>query len=96
MSVSREKYEKAKEAVHAWHEMAEELRGSNKDLEKINATLRKQTQDMGEKISLLERDKILLEGKIQYLENALKDFKERYNELKQDFREAQTWSKKKE
>lgn len=40
-----------------------------------------------DRISHLERDKLLMEGKIQQLEDAKKDLHERYNDLKQDYRE---------
>jgi hypothetical protein len=44
-----------------------------------------------DKIAILEREKLLSDGKIQQLEEARKDLYERYNDLKQDFREQQRW-----
>ena len=42
-------------------------------------------------ITKVERDIILKDGKIQRLEDDRKDTKERYKELKEDFREQQRW-----
>lgn len=139
MSVSREKYEKAKEAAKAWYDILEEtkdklnesdakmervveenkklqieserwkklseqlpdpnlvedLETENKNLSKMVKSLKKQLCEVEEKykdkIARLEREKILSEGKIQQLEDARKDLHERYNDLKQDFREQQRW-----
>lgn len=128
MSVSRERYEKAKEAAKIWHTMLckvqedndnfqvelekwkklcselpdkvilEELESSNKNLSKLVKSLKKQLLDNEEnyknKIANLEREKLLYEGRIQQLEETRKDLQERYNELKQDFREQQRWMRK--
>lgn len=139
MSVSREKYEKAKEAAKAWYDilgktneklsemevkidviteenkklqvdcerwkklseqlpdpnLVEDLENENKVLSKTVKSLKKQLSEVEEKykdkIARLEREKILSEGKIQQLEDARKDLHERYNDLKQDFREQQRW-----
>lgn len=139
MSVNRDKYEKAKEAAKAWHNILEEtkhkltqtqleneqlleemkilrldcdrwkklseqlpdpnivedLETENKNLSKVVRSLKKQSAESEEKykdkIARLEREKLLSEGKIQQLEDARKDLQERYNDLKQDFREQQRW-----
>ena len=60
-------------------------------LEKLQKDLNREFHDREEKykdkIAALERDKLLCEGKIQQLEEQCKDLRERYNELKQDYRE---------
>lgn len=146
MSISRDKYEKAKEAAKGWYNiltetknkleesqtevnnllaqreqlseenrrlqiemerwkklseqlpdpnMVEDLENENKNLSKTIRNLKKQLSESDEKyrdkIARLEREKILSEGKIQQLEDARKDLQERYNDLKQDFREQQRW-----
>lgn len=75
--------------------MVEDLETENKNLSKTIRSLRKQLSEADEKyrdkIARLEREKLLSEGKIQQLEEARKDLQERYNDLKQDFREQQRW-----
>jgi predicted nuclease with TOPRIM domain len=80
--VSVSKYRKAKDALHEWHRLYTEQLEKNADLPN--------------KIANLERDKILLEGRVQQLEDSCKDWKERYTELKQDYRDMQKWRDKKE
>ena len=46
-----------------------------------------------DKIASLGRDILLKDDKIQRLEEAKKDMKERYNELTEDFREQQRWNR---
>jgi len=123
MSVSRNKYEKAKDAAKTWFNLLnetqnklEKLQAENnhllaeterwkklseqlpdlddtKNLSKTVKALKKQLLETEEKyknkISMLEREKILSDGKVQQLEEARKDLQERYNDLKQDFREQQ-------
>lgn len=151
MSVTREKYEKAKEAAKGWYNilvetknkleesqaetsslafriegltdenrklqveterwkklseqlpdpnMVEDLKNENRNLCKTIKNLKKQLSEMDEKykgkIAGLEREKLLSEGKIQQLEDTRKDLQERYNDLKQDFREQQRWGRTKE
>jgi DNA repair exonuclease SbcCD ATPase subunit len=75
--------------------MVEDLENENKNLVKTVRALKKQVTELEEKykdkIARLEREKLLSEGKIQQLEDARKDLQERYNDLKQDFREQQRW-----
>lgn len=76
----------------------QELENENKNYIKTIKTLKKQLSEIEEKykdkIALLEREKLLFEGRIQQLEEARKDLQERYNDLKQDFREQQRWVRK--
>lgn len=96
--VHRNKYEKAKNAAITWHHMFEKYKKESEEKIKFldseilklrnNNKNNSETEDKyKDKITLLERDKILQEGKIQQLESSLKDLRERYNELKQDYRE---------
>lgn len=75
----------------------QELENENKNYLKTIKSLKKQLSETEEKykdkITKLEREKLLSEGHIQRLEEAKKDLQERYNELKQDFREQQRWRK---
>jgi archaellum component FlaC len=57
-----------------------------KHLKKYIENIDKKYKD---EISVLERNKILMEGKIQQLEEFRKDLQERYNDVKQDLREHQ-------
>jgi chromosome segregation ATPase len=148
MSVSRQKYDKAKEAARSWHEaledskekvdelegdvedlkqavvdlkeyntrllsevnrwkkcseelpdteLVDELETENKNMRRQIRSLKKEIRSVEEKfkdrIAKLEREKLLSDGKIQQLEEARKDLKERYSELKQDYREQQRWSR---
>lgn len=72
-----------------------DLENQNKNLSKTIRNLNKQLLETEEKykdkIVKLEREKLLSDGKIQQLEDARKDLQERYNDLKQDFREQQRW-----
>ena len=72
-----------------------ELENEIKILRKENKLLKRENTELYEKdknkISQLERDIILKDGKIQRLEEAKKDMKDRYIELKEDFRECQRW-----
>lgn len=76
-------------------ELIDELETKIQSLTKTNKKLKKELEDETEKhrgqIGLLEREKILLEGRIQQLEESRRDLQERYNDLKQDFREQQKW-----
>lgn len=130
MSVSQNKYDKAKEAAKFWHgkletileentflkkeverwkqlsevlpdpDSIEELQKEAKEQGKAIKALKKQNSETEErykeKIAHLEREKILHEGKIQQLEEARRDLQERYNELKQDYREQYRWKSGKE
>lgn len=135
MSVSREKYEKAKFCLGAWHQkfleaeqqivklhkeleaekkessrwkkLSEELPDSqtlhdieeeNKELHRMIKSLKKQLKETEEKfkdkIAVLERDKILSDGKIQQLEESRRDLQERYRDLREDYRETTRGGKK--
>ncbi len=125
MSVSKHRYERAKNAATTWHDLLaetqeklekmmaenqslqnkltdvpdyakmneelEEFKEENRELNKTIKTLKKQLREVDEKykdkIAKLEREKLLDQGKIQQLEEAHKDLRERYSDLKQDYRE---------
>lgn len=78
-------------------ELMDELENENKTFRKEIRFLKKENKELCEKdknkISQLERDIMLKDGKIQRLEEAKKDLQDRYNELKEDFREHQRWSR---
>jgi len=75
-----------------WKTLAEQLPDEDqaKDFLRQIKDLKRQLRDTEEKsrdkIAQLERDKLLLEGRIQQLEESRKDLQERYSELKDDFR----------
>lgn len=114
MSVKKEKYDKAKHAVHAWHDKYEECKNERdalaqqlselpnndlvdeyeaelshlkKQIRSLKKELQNSTKKYTERITALEREKILYEGKIQQLEDGKTDLRERYHELKEDYRE---------
>lgn len=114
MSVSRDKYERAKEAARAWHNeliklqdeqqkythleeenksLAQTIRELKRELSDRDKAASETEQKYKDKIASLERDRLLFEGRIQQLEEARRDLQERYNELKQDFREHQKWTR---
>ena len=78
-------------------ELLDELENENKIFRKDIRCLKKENktlvEDYNKKLANLERDILLKDGKIQRLEEAKKDNKERYNELKEDFREQQRWNR---
>lgn len=107
MSRYRDKYENAKQAAKHWHDSLMEVTNLNEELDKKvnvleteNKKLKKDISEIADKykdrLNELQRDKILLEGKLLQLEETKKDLQERYNELKQDYREQQAWIRQKE
>jgi len=80
-------------------DLLEELEDENKNFRKEIRGLKRDNKELSDKyqsiISQLERDILLKDGKIQRLDEATKDLKERYNELKEDFREQQRWNRQK-
>jgi phage shock protein A len=78
-------------------DLFDELENENKSFRKEIRLLKRDNKDLVEKninkISQLERDILLKDGKIQRLEEGKKDLKERYNELKEDYREQQRWNR---
>jgi phage-related tail protein len=87
------------EEVVKWKKICESL-PDEEELKELNRTvkaLKKENRELEEKYSqknaLLEREKILLEGRVQQLEEANRDLRERYVDLKQDYREQQKWSR---
>ena len=72
-------------------DLVDELELDNKSLRKENRMLRKENKVIEDKhrerFNKLERDLFVKDGKIQRLEDSKKDLKERYLELKEDWRE---------
>ena len=76
--------------------LLEELENENKVFQKLIRSFKKEKKELLEnnqkKISELERDILLKDGKIQSLQEAKEELRERYNELKEDFRELRRWN----
>uniref|UniRef100_A0A6C0EM78 Uncharacterized protein n=1 Tax=viral metagenome TaxID=1070528 RepID=A0A6C0EM78_9ZZZZ len=85
--LKREKEERPDE------DFTEELEAENKQLRHEVRKLRKDLHDCKDRVAKLDRERLLSDGKIQQLEDAKKDLRERYNDLKQDFRESQRWNR---
>jgi predicted RNase H-like nuclease (RuvC/YqgF family) len=79
-------------------ELVEELESENKTLKREIRNLKRDNKMIEDKyrdkIVLLERDLFVKDGKIQRLEDAKKDLKERYIELKEDLREERRSNRK--
>lgn len=58
-----------------------------KTIKELKKQLYESEEKYKDKISVLEREKLLHEGRIQQLEEARKDLQDRYSELRQDMRE---------
>ena len=84
-------YEKQEEFNLSLQTENEQLENDLKTHHKEFKLLKKQINELKDKIVSLERDNLLKEGKIQQLDETKKDLQERYNDLKQDFREQQKW-----
>lgn len=87
-----EKITNLEKEVLRWKNLSEQL-PDPEDVRTNRHKMKKQLEQYKDKIANLERDKLLLEGKIQQLEESKKDLKERYNELKQDYRDSQKWNR---
>lgn len=78
-------------------DFAEDLETENKELRKEVRSFKKKIKELQEKydskVTVLERELMLKDGKIQTLEETKKDLKERYKDLKDDLREYQRWSR---
>lgn len=78
-------------------DLLDELEAENKNQRKEIRSLKKENRTIEEKyahrIATLERDAMLKDGKIQQLTEAKEDLRERYKELKADYREQQRWSR---
>ena len=102
--VSRDKYEKLKYKAQEWRDRAEEFEELSKNQKRIIDSLKQKieqfesrlnnTNKLKDRIATLERDNILKDGKIQQLSEARDDLKERYRELKDDYREQQRWNRR--
>ena len=80
------------------NELEDELENENKSLRKEIRNLKRDNKIFEDKhrdkIVQLERDLFVKDGKIQRLEDAKKDLKERYTELKEDWREERRSNRK--
>lgn len=98
---SKAENERLKQEVLTWKRLCESLPDEEevKDLNRTIKNLKKELRDSydkhSQKIALLEREKILLEGKVQQLDDTNRDLRERYADLKQDYREQQKWHREK-
>lgn len=95
-----EKNGRLEEEIQRWKKLSETLPDSNtfdeienenrahlKTIKSLKKQLNETEEKYKDKISKLEREKLLYEGRIQQLEEARKDLQDRYCELKQDMRE---------
>lgn len=80
------------------NELVDELETENKSLRKEIRNMKRDNKVFDDKhrdkIVHLERDLFVKDGKIQRLEDAKKDLKERYTELKEDWREERRSNRK--
>jgi len=80
------------------NDLVDELEADSKSLRKEIRNLKRTNQIVEdkhrEKIVQLERDLFVKDGQIQRLEDAKKDLKERYMELKEDWREERRSNRK--
>jgi chromosome segregation ATPase len=76
------------ELTQRYEELKQSLGGSTpEELKKNISDMHRENQSLQDRIAVLQREKLLLEGRCQQLEEARKDWQERYAELKQDYRE---------
>jgi len=74
-------------------DMISSLEQENKEQRKEIRSMKQEMREYENKIAILERDLILKDGKIQQLTEAKEDLRERYKDLKTDFREQQRWAR---
>ena len=107
LELSQKENKELRDELERWKKLSDELpdnltvqelENENKNHIKTIKSLKKLLSETEEKykdkIAKLEREKLLSDGHIQRLEEARKDLQERYNDLKQDFREQQRWARK--
>jgi len=82
-SVSRKKYDKLKDKLRLYVIENERLKSQ------LGSDYQKEMEELRLTISKQERELILKDGRIQQLQEAKKDMKERYDELKEDLRNCQ-------
>ena len=98
-----ESRKRLEEQLERWKSLAESLpdedslkslQEENKNLSKAVKALKKQLSDVEgahqDTLAKLQRERIILEGKIQQLEEACRQKQERYDELKEDYRYSQS------
>jgi chromosome segregation ATPase len=97
-----EQLKNADKEISRWKSLAESLpdddliqslEENNKDLSKSVKTLKKRLSDLErvhqDEVAKMQRDRIILDGKIQHLEESCKQKQERYEELRDDYRYSQ-------
>ena len=91
MTKEKEKAERELSQLKTEVERLKTTSVSPKRLEELETEYKRQLVNAEErykdKVTVMERDRILLDAQIQRQEDALRDYKERYAELKQDYRE---------
>jgi hypothetical protein len=80
---SKKQLEKLKGTMLEMHNLYQDLK---KDFDTYREQTLEREDKYRERIHCLEREKLLMEGKIQVLTEARSDLQERYNELKLDYR----------
>jgi chromosome segregation ATPase len=96
MSVEREKYEQQKQTTRTWIEkyvslekLVEQLNEERDEFRRDLKLAKTQLREKDDALLQAERTIVLLEGRIEQLQEAKHDYKSRYEELKQDYREHQ-------
>jgi hypothetical protein len=82
-SLQKKQLEKLKGTMLEMHNLYQELKS---DFDTYREQTLEREEKYREKINSLEREKMLMEGKIQVLVESRSDLQERYNELKLDYR----------
>lgn len=97
LKLNSELEDKLETGVDIDTDMVEELENTNKvhrkEIRALKRSLREQKEKYETRIASLERDALLKDGKIQQLNEAKEDLRERYKELKADYREQQRWTR---
>ena len=76
-------------------EIEEELNSNRKTIKTLIREKKLIVEKSRDSLSKLEREILLKDSQIHRMEDAKKDLKDRYNELKEDFREQQRWIRQK-
>lgn len=82
--------------TNSFEQLEDENKALIKEIRHLNKIGKIQTEKHREKLLELERELFVKDGKIQRLEDAKKDIKERYAELKEDWRAERQNNRKKE
>lgn len=77
-------------------ELESEIQSLKKTIKHLSKNKKLLEATNREKIYKIEREMLLKDSKIQRLEEAKKELKDRYNELRDDYREEQRWLRQKQ